>query len=78
MLAARGMLNAFSVWAIGEGLCDANPVIGTNRAEKSKARKCVLTDHELRTVWLALPSGDYGLIVKRAILTWSAGRRLAA
>lgn len=68
----------FSVRAIGEGLCDANPLIGTNRAEKSKAGKCVLTDRELRTIWLALPSGDYGLIVKLAILTGSAGMSLAA
>jgi len=68
-LASRGMLNAFFVWAIGEGLCDQNPVIGTNKPKKSKSRNRVLEDHELRTIWNALPTGDYGLIVKLAILT---------
>lgn len=27
---ARGSLSAFFRWAIGEGLCEANPVVGTN------------------------------------------------
>ena len=28
---ARAALSAFFTWAIGEGLCDANPVVGTNK-----------------------------------------------
>jgi hypothetical protein len=55
-LATRGALNAFFAWAIGEGLCDNNPVIGTNRPDKSKSRNRMLTDQELRNVWNASSS----------------------
>ena len=76
-LATRGALNAFFAWAIGEGLCDNNPVIGTNRPDKSKSRNRVLTDQELRNVWNALPDSDYGLILKLAILTGARRHELA-
>jgi site-specific recombinase XerD len=31
---ARSTLSAMFAWAIGEGLCDENPVIGTNKQEE--------------------------------------------
>jgi integrase len=67
---ARAALSAFFTWAMGEGLAEANPVIGTNKAAgESKARDRVLTDKELATVWNGLPENDYGRIVRLLILT---------
>src|SRR5262249_45238812 len=51
---ARSTLSAMFAWAIGEGLCDANPVIGTNKPQKvEKPRERVLTDAELAAIWKA-------------------------
>jgi integrase len=67
---ARAALSAFFSWAMGEGLAEANPVIGTNKAAgEIKARDRVLTDKELATVWNGLPENDYGRIVRLLILT---------
>jgi integrase len=57
------------VWAIGEGLCDVNPVVGTNKASDDKERERVLSDAELVSVWNGAPDNDYGRIVKLLILT---------
>lgn len=69
---ARGTLSSFYAWAIGEGLCEDNPVIGTNQhKENPRARSLVNIKEggtvdcgELVSVWLALPDNDYGNIVK--------------
>jgi len=66
---ARSTLSAFFAWAIGESLCDANPVVGTNKAEESGERKRVLTDDEIATVWLNAPDNSYGAILKLLLLT---------
>jgi integrase len=67
---ARAALSAFFTWAMGEGLAEANPVIGTNKAAgESKARERVLTDEELATLWNGLPENAYGRIVRLLILT---------
>jgi integrase len=66
---ARIALSSFFKWAIGEGLCDANPVIGTNRPKTPRARKRVLTDAELAAIWKAAPETDYGRIVRLLMLT---------
>ena len=67
---ARANLSALFVWAIGEALCDSNPVLGTNDpADGLKARERVLTDSELVDVWKASGDGDFGRIVKLLILT---------
>ena len=68
----RASLSAMFVWAMGEGLAAANPVINTNRREE-KTRDRVLSEAELRTIWLSLEDDDYGVIVKILILT---GQRL--
>jgi integrase len=65
---ARGTLSAMYAWAIGEGLCENNPVIGTNTRD-TKPRERVLTDAELAAVWTAAPDNDYGRIVKLLLLT---------
>jgi integrase len=66
---ARGALSAMFAWAIGEGLCEANPVIGTNKAAEEKPRERVLDDAELAAVWKATPDNDYGRIVRLLMLT---------
>jgi integrase len=55
-------------WAIGEGLCESNPIIGTN-VQQERARERVLTDAELASIWNAAADDDYGRIVKLIILT---------
>jgi integrase len=66
---ARSALSALFSWAMKEGLCDDNPVIATNQYAGDIARDRVLSDEELAALWLTLPEGDYGDIVKLLILT---------
>jgi integrase len=66
---ARASLSAFYRWAIGEGLCEENPVTGTNKQEESGPRERSLSDKEAATVWLAAPDTDYGRIVRLILLT---------
>ncbi len=65
----RASLSAFFGWAMREGLTEANPVIGTNRAVAVSSRDRVLTDDELRSIWNALSDDDYGNIVRLLALT---------
>jgi integrase len=66
---ARGSLSAFYRWAIGEGLCDENPVTGTNEHQENGPRERALTDAEAATIFLACPENDYGRIVQLLMLT---------
>ncbi|HEY6754806.1 MAG TPA: integrase family protein, partial [Pseudolabrys sp.] len=62
---ARAVLSAFYRWCIGEGLCDENPVIGTNKQEENGPRERSLSDAEAAAVWLArADNNDYGRIVR--------------
>ena len=65
----RAVLSAFFRWAIGEGLCEENPVVNTNKQVEKGARERSLTDAEAAAVWLAMPESDYGRIVKLLLLT---------
>lgn len=66
---ARSTLSATFAWAIGEGLCESNPVVGTNKASEGKSRERVLSDGELVAIWKAAPANDYGRIVRLLMLT---------
>jgi len=66
---ARAVLSGFFSWAIGEGLVEANPVVGTNKATAETARARVLSDAELVSVWKACEDDDFGRILKLLILT---------
>lgn len=67
---ARAALSSLYAWAIAEGIADANPVIGTNKAIEEVARDRVLTDDELRHVWRqAEEAPTYGAIVRLLVLT---------
>jgi integrase len=66
---ARAALSAFFTWAVRDGLCDINPVVGTNKAADLKSRERVLSDSEMKSIWQALPECDYGRIVRLLFLT---------
>ncbi len=66
---ARAALSALFSWAIGEGIADSNPVVGTNKAIDEVSRDRVLSDEELRLIWQHAGDGDYGAIVRLLILT---------
>jgi integrase len=66
---ARSTLSTMYAWAIGEGLCEANPVIGTNKASDDRPRDRVLSDAELVAIWKATPDSDFGRIVRLLMLT---------
>ena len=65
----RSTLSAFFGWAIGEGIAEVNPVVGTNKSSKGSSRERVLTDDELVKIWNAAPGSDFGRIVKLLLLT---------
>jgi integrase len=66
---ARASLSAMFRWVIGEGLCEENPVVGTNKQEENGPRDRALSDAEAATIWLAVPESDYGRIIRLALLT---------
>ncbi|HXX50205.1 MAG TPA: tyrosine-type recombinase/integrase [Xanthobacteraceae bacterium] len=72
----RGSLLAMFNWAIREGLIERNPVAGTGKLEE-RARERVLSEAEIRQLWHALPSGDYGRIVKLLVLTGQRREEIA-
>jgi integrase len=65
---ARTCLSALFVWAMREGLADANPVVGTGRREEA-SRDRVLTSEELHVIWRALGDDEFSAIAKLLILT---------
>ena len=66
---ARASLSALFSWAIGEGLLDSNPVVGTNKAIAETPRDRVLTDNELSLIWRHAGDSNYGAIIRLLILT---------
>jgi integrase len=66
---ARAAMSALYSWAMGEGLADRNPVIGTNKATNEIARDRVLSPPELSAIWRAAGDSDYAAIMKLLILT---------
>jgi integrase len=64
---ANGM--AMFSWGMREGLCDANPFLGTNKADEGGPRERVLTVPELVDIWNACRDDDHGRICKLLILT---------
>ena len=75
---ARAALSALFSWAIGEGLADATPVLGTHKATDEISRDRVLIDDELRLVWLHAGVGDYCAILRLLVLTGQRREEIAA
>jgi integrase len=66
---ARSTLSAMYRWAIGEGLCDTNPVIGTNKRDENGPRERALSDEETAALWIATKNDHFGRIVRLLLLT---------
>ena len=66
----------FLNWCAGEGFIDSNPAMLTNK-NPEQTRDRVLSDDELRQIWLALPDGDFGDILKLLLLTGQRQREIA-
>ncbi|GEP04445.1 tyrosine-type recombinase/integrase [Methylobacterium oxalidis] len=66
---ARSALSAMFSWAIGEGIAESNPVIGTNKPAEEKSRDRVLSETEVRAVWHACRDDAYSRIVQLLLLT---------
>ncbi|MGD9508346.1 MAG: tyrosine-type recombinase/integrase [Geminicoccaceae bacterium] len=66
---ARAALSACYGWAIGQGLADATPVVGTTRVGIERERERVLTSEDIVTIWPHLGEEDHARIVKLLLLT---------
>jgi integrase len=76
---ARYTLSALYTWAMGEGLCEANPVVATNNPEAGvMARERVLSDAELKAVFGACADDDVGNIIKLLAFTGCRRDEIAA
>lgn len=72
----RSSLVKFLSWCAGEGFIDANPAMFTNK-NPEQTRERVLTDAELRKIWLALGEGDYADILRLLALTGQREREIS-
>jgi integrase len=71
---ARAQISVLFTWALQQGLCEINAVLGTARPEAAPPRTRVLRDDELAAIWRACEANtDYDRCVKLLILT--AARR---
>jgi integrase len=76
--AARRAISAFFRWTMEEGWAPANPVVGTRRPERAKARERVLAPAELVAIWRACDDGsDYSRIIRLLILLGSRRSEIA-
>jgi len=76
---ARSTLSAFFVWAMGEGLADQNPTIGTNDpAAGRESRDRVLKSDELAAIWRACRDDNFGRIVRMLMLTGCRRQEIGA
>jgi integrase len=66
---SRATLSAFYAWAIGRGVADTNPVIGTVPPVRERSRTRALSAAEIREVWEGSGDGEHGQIVKLLLLT---------
>lgn len=65
---ARSALSALFVWALANGLAQANPVVGTARPKTPPARDRTLTDRELGAIWKAAGDDAFGQVLKLLML----------
>ena len=63
------VLRAFIRWAYHKHYIDQNPMERMKVPKHSVPRERILTDAELKRVWVAVGDGTYGCIVKLLILT---------
>jgi integrase len=68
-MALAAILSAFFAWAIGEGCCDVNPVVGTNKADGNKERERFSRRPRLQPCGSRQQASGYGTILKLLLLT---------
>jgi len=68
---AKDALSAMCAWAMGNGLMESNPTVGTITPKAAPARDRVLSDTELAAVWRESGDDDFGKIVRLLILLGS-------
>lgn len=61
---ARTALSTFYAWAMGNGLAEANPIVGTLKPTDAEPRARVLSDAELAAIWRASGDAAYGKVIK--------------
>jgi integrase len=66
---ARAALSALFSYALGTGMADINPVVGTIKPGDETRRDHVLLDSELSVLWRECGESDYGRIVRLLLLT---------
>jgi integrase len=67
---ARAYLSALFAWSMREGLCDLNPVTGTNNPGAGlPSRDRVLSAAEIKIIWDACADDDAGRVVRLLVLT---------
>lgn len=66
---ARSALSALFSWAIGVGIVEMNPVVGTPKPADERSRDQTLSTTELAGVLIACGQNDYGNIVRLLALT---------
>jgi len=49
-----GLIRAIYNWAAGTGRLEANPTLGLKKRNAGRPRQRVLSEHEIRTLWLTL------------------------
>jgi integrase len=66
----RSTLSVLFAWCMTEGLIEANPVVGTAKADENGGRERVLSEAEIRSLWRACANGsDFSRIVRLLLLT---------
>ena len=66
---ARAQLSALFTWALTQGLCESNPVVGTASPKTGKPRERVLSDSELASIWKACGDDDHSKCIRLLILS---------
>jgi integrase len=62
-------LRAMLRWAVSRGDLDHSPIEGMKSPAGSEARERVLSDDEIRALWLALPNRPMGQVIKLCLVT---------
>jgi integrase len=66
---ARVAFSSMFAWAIGQGIVESNPVIGTNKPPEPMARDRVLSNAEIAEIWASCRDDNFSRIVKLLLLT---------
>jgi integrase len=73
----RASGSGFFSWLMREGIAATNPFANTNKAPQGDPRERTPSDSELAEIWVVLPDGDYGDIVKLLALTGARREEIA-